>query len=679
MVKDDFDTLRSMSKKEKVVRWGQLSFIGLFLLLMAASLLYFRNTFFFAWTGMMYRKRVVLYLLPSLLSAVAVLFAPAKRRRWKYGRVIYMLLAIFLSSVMFQHMTWNDHSVWKEPVYAALSISITAIIHMVVWAFVWDARIAAIATYVLLLVSGYAYECVYLFRGIAFKPMDIFSVGTAVSVLSGYDFTLEVRHVFWVSVGVLLCALAGWTENGRKCTMRAKVGKGICLASAIAWGFILLYTPLLPVLHVSTTAFESDAPLVNGMQGTLTTLMMELYQLRSNRPTDYNASELSEMDKTLLEFGTAGGSSEKPNVIVIMNESLADLTSLWELEVSPDPLAYIHSLKANTIHGNLYVSAYGGATCNTEHSFLTGTAPAPALEMPLLATVLEDTPSLAWQMKANDYTTIAMHPHFAANYQRETVYPRLGFDFFLHAEHFKEAERWRFCVRDEDCYRKIISLFEEKNENEKLFIFNVTLQNHGGYLTGEVPKQLELNTEYEDPVLQEYLDLIYVSDQALKELIDYFEQQDEPTVILFFGDHQPNLDMSTYVKREGLTAMEQSLTQYITPFFIWSNTGELQPEYVEALSVNYLAAYLMKKVDLPMTAYDRWVLETAEDYPVTVISGYGHADGTFTAWGENQERPERLVQMDWLRYNRLYDSDKRLPALDLQTKSLSKDEEKNDH
>ncbi len=45
---------------------------------------------------------------------------------------------------------------------------------------------------------------------------------------------------------------------------------------------------------------------------------------------------------------------------------------------------------------------------------------------------------------------------------------------------------------------------------------------------------------------EQYLNMIKMSDKALKELVHYFEKVDEPTVIVFFGDHQPDLEETFY-------------------------------------------------------------------------------------------------------------------------------------
>lgn len=86
----------------------------------------------------------------------------------------------------------------------------------------------------------------------------------------------------------------------------------------------------------------------------------------------------------------------------------------------------------------------------------------------------------------------------------------------------------------------------KENPEDRLFLFNVTMQNHGGYeethdnfnqevwLTGEL--------EGKFPKTDQYLSLMKESDEALEYLISYFEECEEPTMIVLFGDHQPSVE-----------------------------------------------------------------------------------------------------------------------------------------
>ena len=99
--------------------------------------------------------------------------------------------------------------------------------------------------------------------------------------------------------------------------------------------------------------------------------------------------------------------------------------------------------------------------------------------------------------------------------------------------------------------------------------------------------------------------MVKMSDKALKHLIRYFEDVDEPTVIVFFGDHLPDLDDSFYdtllgEKTENLEgeALEQL---YKVPFLIWANY-DIEEQTIERTSNNYLGTYLAEVAGLEKTA-----------------------------------------------------------------------------
>ena len=104
---------------------------------------------------------------------------------------------------------------------------------------------------------------------------------------------------------------------------------------------------------------------------------------------------------------------------------------------------------------------------------------------------------------------------------------------------------------DRSDYYKIFEVYRYKTPDTPLFMFNVTMQNHGGYIPDEndnFTQTIHLTGEYAGkyPEVDEYLSLVKESDKAIEELLAYFSEVDEPTAIIFFGDHQPNVPSAFY-------------------------------------------------------------------------------------------------------------------------------------
>ena len=73
-----------------------------------------------------------------------------------------------------------------------------------------------------------------------------------------------------------------------------------------------------------------------------------------------------------------------------------------------------------------------------------------------------------------------MHPYPGENWNRINCYEYMGFDDFLYGDYYEGSETFRNYVSDRADYQKIIDLVEEKEDREeRLFVFNVTMQNHG--------------------------------------------------------------------------------------------------------------------------------------------------------------------------------------------------------
>ena len=354
-----------------------------------------------------------------------------------------------------------------------------------------------------------------------------------------------------------------------------------------------------------------------------------------------------------------------------MNESFSDLSVLGEVPVSEDFLPFFRSLSENTVKGTAYASVFGGTTANSEYEFLTGntTAFLPEGTVPFHLYVADGTPNLGAQMKALGYDTVFLHPYLASGWNRRAVYADFGFDTVLFQDDLTDTSLIREYISDQSDYESLIRLYEEKEKGQPLFLFNVTMQNHSGYdkpwdglertaeLTGVLAGRF--------PTVDQYLSLIKQSDNAFRYLINYFSQVEEPTMILLFGDHQPQVAASFYTKMLGgsedtwdaATAQKRQAV----PFVIWANYDIPEAEGVE-LSLNYLSALLMDTANLPMTGYQKYLARLWEAAPVINTVGIRDAGGNW--YGENEALPEELEAAveDYrvLLYNHVFDKKNRV-------------------
>ena len=241
---------------------------------------------------------------------------------------------------------------------------------------------------------------------------------------------------------------------------------------------------------------------------------------------------------------------QEPNIIVVQSEAFSDLSVLYDYELSEDCMPFIHSLTENTQKGYVNTSVTGGPTANTEFEFLTrysfaylstgsiAYAQYVKAKMPSLLTVLQN--------QENPYYTIGYHPYHAAGYNREGVYQTLGFDEGIFYEDTTGMKRIRNLLSDKADFEDVISMYEENKEtrDQPLFVFNVTIQNHSPflYLSDQLDHKINVTSFDGTAGINNYFTLIRESDAAFEELVNYFSQVDEPTIILMYGDHQPSWD-----------------------------------------------------------------------------------------------------------------------------------------
>ena len=253
---------------------------------------------------------------------------------------------------------------------------------------------------------------------------------------------------------------------------------------------------------------------------------------------------------------------------------------------------------------------------------------------------METTGNLAEQFKSLGYSTTAMHPNHATNWNRENVYKDFGFDQFLSINDFQGADTLRGMVTDQATYDKILELLDQNADPQ--FIFDVTMQNHSGYDTGLLPvdKQMHLNIDttdldaktVEDGTLSdvdEYVSCIEQSDQALRYFLNALSKLDRKVVVVFWGDHQPffpsKFNDKWFTGEDDATHQERL---WQTDYIIWANydvAGCDQTSEVDDLSTNYLSTQLMQLIGAPLTDYQKAHMTLRESLPAINSVGYEDA------------------------------------------------------
>ena len=499
----------------------------------------------------------------------------------------------------------------------------------------------------LALAFGLTNHYVMAFRSTPFVPWDLLSVRTAASVAQNYDFTPTPRMIVVTVLFVLLMVAVRVLRKVPRIKLPIRLGSAVLCGLALCLFVNTLQQETFQNKHylypfLFTPAYMTK---VNGMA---VTFAMDLAYVAVDKPEGYSAEEAQ---KTLEQYGNTdnvfaddeentndaknrgedANNKDLPNIIVIMDEAFSDLAVVGDLETNEDYMPFMHKMQQgadHTITGYAQVSVCGGNTANSEFEFLTGNTMSflPSGSIPYQQYITKDTPSLASYLASLGYETYAQHPYYASGWNREKVYPLLGFEHLNFIDDYANKTYVRKYVSDDADMQHIIDTYENKEDGKPAFIFNVTMQNHGGYTDAFSDLSEDVHaTNYNSEVLDRYLSLIRLTDQSLEKLVDYFSNVDEKTVIVFFGDHQPSDTVAAQVQDSMLlpgesVPDEQLRKRYQVPYLVWANY-DIDGATRQNTSLNYLSAEVLKAAGVPTDAYQNFLLDLQKSYPVMSAAG----------------------------------------------------------
>jgi phosphoglycerol transferase MdoB-like AlkP superfamily enzyme len=386
----------------------------------------------------------------------------------------------------------------------------------------------------------------------------------------------------------------------------------------------------------------------------------------------------------------------RPNVIAIMNESFTDVANIGEhINTNIDPLPFFNSLTENTVKGWAYASGLGGGTANSEFEFFTGDSLyfLPVNASPYQLYMKSSQPSLVSTLKEQGYQgNVAIHPYEKMGYSRPRAYEMLGFEKFFGEDDFENPKKLRRYISDEADYDRLIGEYEKykAKSNAPVFLWTITMQNHSSY-SGDysnfepavhVTDDLLPVERGENNEIDKILSLVYESDRATGELVEYFRNVDDPTVVVFFGDHQPKLPEEYYDRvlgaEQGKLTPQDLMKKYRVPFFIWANY-DIEEKTVERVSMNYLSSLMLEAAGMEMTDYNKYLLDMYRKVPCMTTFGHYGADGAFYNTEDKIQRDPRanpnkirtavyspqddaLHDYSVLQYNNLFDPKNRAPG-----------------
>ena len=533
------------------------------------------------------------------------------------------------------------------------------------------------------------------FRGTPFLPMDFSGITTAMNVAGTYNFKILYNVIIATYLLIFIMVLG----------IKIKTPKFNAIVKITLRSFMGAFFAVLISLFYFTTVF-ADAGVkpdfwnqTRGYKnyGFVFSFFCNTKYLFMSVPNGYAAEEVGNYvseNATAYNEPTVNTPKSAPNIICIMNESLADMKVLGEFSTNEDYMPFMHSLNENTIRGNLYVPVIGAGTSNTEFEFLTGNSVAflPSGSNAYMLYIKNPMASLVSTLEAQGYSSVAFHPYYASGWHRTSVYEYFGFDRFISLENLIDTsvlqeysdsgegpdylqslidsyypDRQNMLIRqyisDSYNYDTIIDNYENRDKSKPYFIFNVTMQNHGGYTVSSSNFNecisITSGEKYYNKA-SKYLSLVKASDNAFEGLINYFSAVKEPTIICMFGDHQPSIETEFISSIMGVDSLsdltkEQEQQRHITPFYIWANY-DIEEQYIEKISSNYLSSLLLKTAGLKLTEYNKYLLNLSKTLPVIDTVGYIDNQNVYYRWSEDTEYSDTLKKYEKIQYNNVFDN-----------------------
>jgi len=516
---------------------------------------------------------------------------------------------------------------------------------------------------VLVNLAGAAHLFKMFYRGEPLFPNDIFNIGPA--------FAIAGRMQIHVNRGLLinlLCFLLSALVI-RLVSRRFYQPLPIHPIGKIVPGLLI---PVLCLLYFTNIAHlevfgvldirydQYNNYLRNGF---VLSTVMNLADSRVDKPEGYGREAVADLRRSIEAVPDPtplGSPPAKPHIIVLQMEAYADPRAFDPaIRYAEDPFDPLYTLdrtwplnrpeRITLQHFHTLVSIIGGGTSDTEFEFLTGYSMrfCPMGVTPFIRYMDKAKPSLATDLSALGYRTVAMHPHKGSFYNRDEAYPRLGFDRFVTQEEFVDPQYIGY-VSDESFGDKVIELFEEEKENGPMFLFGISIQNHGPYNIPELQRDYPLAADVAPTLDAEQIDELetfganlYDSSTMLARLLRYFSQIDEPVLLLVFGDHQAAWPWIFSMKEEP----QLELKKYSTESFFWANyplADDIQP----VVSAAALAPLLMRKAGLPLPLYQKGLWLQSDEMMAYNISITVENDGSVRYIDRARVEGFRMLQYD---------------------------------
>ena len=410
-----------------------------------------------------------------------------------------------------------------------------------------------------------------LIRVTPFNAQDLKVLSDALELTSNYFNAFEIVMLSVGIVAVILWIISMWRRGGQ---YTGKMHRLLAVAGIAAgiMGYMGLTNVAIENRVISN--YFGNIAFAYEDYGFPYCFAASLFNTGINQPSSYSEETMKEIsnDGALTTSETSLPSEERPNIIFVQLESYFDPTEVEWLRFSEDPIPNLRKLYKEYSSGYFKVPSVGAGTANTEFEVLTGMSMrffGPGEYPYKTYSKKHPTESAATALASLGYGTHALHDNTGNFYSRAYVFNNMGFDTFTSKEFMNVLQTtengW---AKDEILTHHIMEAMDTTKQED--FVFTVSVQGHGNYPETQVIENPKIKVEgIEDEALKNkweyYVNQVYEMDQFVGDLIKAVEERNEPSVVVFYGDHLPTMGL----KAEDL----KSRYLYNTNYVIWDNIG----------------------------------------------------------------------------------------------------------
>lgn len=450
---------------------------------------------------------------------------------------------------------------------------------------------------------------------------ELLNARTGMAVAGGYQFRIDLVVIgLAVIFGCQYCCICA---IGKSNAGRRSFFDGACLIlGMVVVGGLLLVIRFAAFSPIGWSWYSGIAD-----NGYSICMLEDIYRYYRpyQMPTDYESVKRELLAEEPGETGQAVAvNGEKPDIILILNESFYDIGNYVDFENGENPLTDFYGIDG-AVYGSCLVPEMVSTNVSEFELLTSGSRKLISGISPFSYVDFANHPmGIAYYLKRLGYSATAMHCEMPENYNRVRAYPAMGFDnvilgptmFQYHGSNGKRP--WL----DSDNYRDLVDRYEQDGDGPR-FYYLLTFQNHGGYQQNDD----SLDTVHvldsfgaEQDQLNEFASSVRLSAQAFRELTEIFSEVRRPVVICMVGDHSPTAASALEIS-QSRNPVERAGIGRVTPWVMWSNYG-LEFEGISgSMMMTDLLPCLLEAAGLPMSPYYRMVSELHKTVPIRNSSG----------------------------------------------------------